>query len=790
MSEKKSEFIEVSTVSDSQYFGVFGNNVDRKISKTNLFAQIKNESFAPFIYPSIELLQAADLEADEDNPTYVRCEETEYRLYKITNLAPSGDDISLANGNTATFQVEYRDIGFVVGPATSVAGSLAIFTDTGGAQLDDLLVPTNAGKAFMQAADSASVSYPRKNADNTVSMLGASTYFDAIKQVSAVGYSGTIETASDASTLVQTATDEAVTPANLAALKASSTEVITGTNTVKYVTPETLQDKLEADGTLVIDNVAALASTPVVAGAVYYLKEYHAGTGAGGGWLVGVAGSTTYNNVTLFAGSGGYFRRISFGKFLNPLMAGARGDGSTNDRTAIASLFALVDEYKNFDFLNLDYFLGSISVHRNAIFEFVEKDGITIKGKPNFIVTTAFADPQEIKYESVLQFVDCSDLYVEAKANGQSGFNTTAPQPNGVIAVRLVSDVTDAENVYVDAEVEYGVQALRGDATWREAGYPSWRARLPADPYYKNIRFKARSGLSKYGATFNSVGDGVIGEIITKGTTRSYFVTGVTNHNINIVSEEQRHVTDVLIKAYDDDVRNISVKLVQRGSTSTEDAVAIEHENSAQGTTIESINLDINTDRATGNQLMLGSIDITTGLYRATTTTQTKNINVNWTGRLSTVDNSSIRIRSAQSITADLRINRYFEIYGQSTFGYTIQRGNSFAAMEKGGGSIRLLPDLATSSGFSALVNLRNTSDYTDVLAANRYSAIYLVEWYRLSGGTGAVVSSTLVSSTTVGAAPVITFSVADGALIIDTNRAEANSVLSAEMVIVGDRSC
>lgn len=123
MSEKKSEFIEVSTVSDSQYFGVFGNNVDRKISKTNLFSQIKDESFAPFIYPSIELLQAADLEADEDNPTYVRCEETEYRLYKITNLAAGVDDITLDNGNTATYQVEYR---YVIENIAALASTPAV----------------------------------------------------------------------------------------------------------------------------------------------------------------------------------------------------------------------------------------------------------------------------------------------------------------------------------------------------------------------------------------------------------------------------------------------------------------------------------------------------------------------------------------------------------------------------------------------------------------------------------------------------------------------------------------
>lgn len=377
MSKKKSEFIVVDTVSDSQYIPVFGDGADRAISKPNLFQQIKDESFSPFIYPTIELLQAADLEADEDNPTYVRCEETEYRLYKITNLAPGVDDISLANGNTATFQVEYRDIGFVIGPTTSVAGSLAVFTDTGGAQLDDLLVPTNAGKAFMQAADSGAVTFPRKNADNTLSMLGASTYFDAIKQSSAVGYSGTIETASDTSTLLQVATDEAITPSNLAALKAASAEVIAGTNQVKYVTPETLQDKLEADSTIIIENVAALASTPVVAGTVYYLKEYNANQGVGGGDLRGHSGSITPDNAVTFNGSGGYFRRINYVFDID--MAGGVGDGVTNNNDVFDRIQASGEKdcyipdgeyYTEAPFENLDnvnfYGIGRITTPTDA----------------------------------------------------------------------------------------------------------------------------------------------------------------------------------------------------------------------------------------------------------------------------------------------------------------------------------------------------------------------------------------------------------------------------------------
>jgi hypothetical protein len=83
-----------------------------------------------------------------------------------------------------------------------------------------------------------------------------------------------------------------------------------------------------------IENVAALALTPVVAGRTYYLKEYHAGTGKGGRDLVGVAGSTTYDNVLTFAGSGGYFESINASlTFLN--------SGGHPSRTAAQNLAAL-----------------------------------------------------------------------------------------------------------------------------------------------------------------------------------------------------------------------------------------------------------------------------------------------------------------------------------------------------------------------------------------------------------------------------------------------------------------
>lgn len=99
---KKSNFITDSEVPNGHYFDTFGNGVNRKISKENLFSQIQEESLQTYYYDSEDDLKAADLEADPDNPIYVRVAPA-WRLYRITSQAPVAPfDIALDNGATAT----------------------------------------------------------------------------------------------------------------------------------------------------------------------------------------------------------------------------------------------------------------------------------------------------------------------------------------------------------------------------------------------------------------------------------------------------------------------------------------------------------------------------------------------------------------------------------------------------------------------------------------------------------------------------------------------------------------
>lgn len=96
------------------------------------------------------------------------------------------------------------------------------------------------------------------------------------------------------------------------------------------VNGKTYKVKIEGEYPYVIHNVSELPSITAVAGRIYELKEYNAGTGVGGGPLVGVVGAITPNNVTTFAGTAGtYFKRLNY-DYISPQMGGCAGENVDN----------------------------------------------------------------------------------------------------------------------------------------------------------------------------------------------------------------------------------------------------------------------------------------------------------------------------------------------------------------------------------------------------------------------------------------------------------------------------
>lgn len=93
----------------------------------------------------------------------------------------------------------------------------------------------------------------------------------------------------------------------------------------------------------VIENFAALASTPVVAGKVYYLKEYNSGTGLGGGNLLAYTSTDTPDNGIIFAsGTAGIrLKRIDY-TFITPEMFGFETGLSANPTTNKACILLAI----------------------------------------------------------------------------------------------------------------------------------------------------------------------------------------------------------------------------------------------------------------------------------------------------------------------------------------------------------------------------------------------------------------------------------------------------------------
>lgn len=353
MSKKFSDFTVKDIVADSDYVNVTGSGVNRRVAWPDFLDNIYDRIVTPFIYPTIVSLQEAPLSADEDDPVYVRVEETEYRLYKITNIAPGASDIVLDNGNTATAQTEYRDIGFVVGPDISEIGALATYDNLTGTLLANGPLPSTVGVNFIEFPDSASDGYFRKKNDNTLELLTG----DQLKLNLSLD---NVDNTSDADKPISTAAQAAL---NLKAplLSPSLTGTPTAptaaadTNTTQIATTAFVQGEL----TDRIQSVATIADlkalTGVSAGSIYRVNNYAAGSDFGGSLFRSVSGSITGNDIDIIdsATASIYFKKID-GVTITSAGCVGDGDGLGAGTDSTAELQNAFDTYRTVRFESID----------------------------------------------------------------------------------------------------------------------------------------------------------------------------------------------------------------------------------------------------------------------------------------------------------------------------------------------------------------------------------------------------------------------------------------------------
>ena len=346
---KQSNFTQVTSVDEADNIPLFTGSENKRITYENMRNQLTDEIAVRFIYPTTAQLQQSNLEADEDEPNYVRCEETEYRLYKITALAAGVDDIVLDNGMTATYQEEYSKSGFVLGAASSTNNALALFDGTTGTQLKTGAVLSTIGGNLVSATSIAQVSYPRVDAANAVTMATPTTL----------------------KTDLNLPSNTAVSISNIEGDIATIEGDIVDINADLATTVQT------------VETWAAISTiTPNAAGQLFTLKQHTSG-GMGGGTLMAFIGSVTDDGGTQKNCLGGfYLKRINY-TFLTPQMFGSLGVISQlNQHIYIQAALDAVEASKGAVFLPAgDYVLGASILLPNYVTLFGTGDGSVINNQ-------------------------------------------------------------------------------------------------------------------------------------------------------------------------------------------------------------------------------------------------------------------------------------------------------------------------------------------------------------------------------------------------------------------------
>lgn len=126
-------------------------------------------------------------------------------------------------------------------------------------------------------------------------------------------------------------------------------------------------------------------------------------------------------------------------------------------------------------------------------------------------------------------------------------------------------------------------------------------------------------------------------QISNQDSVRSYFVYGVENHRVSVHSTNHNKFTDILIKRYGYDTKNIHVNYMAQNDTSSNASISIEHQNDTQDGLIEDVYITMNVEKSNVANPTLNFAQITdAGALAATTTSRTHNIHVRGTTNSST----------------------------------------------------------------------------------------------------------------------------------------------------------
>ncbi|WP_447801182.1 hypothetical protein [Pseudomonas kilonensis] len=460
---------------------------------------------------------------------------------------------------------------------------------------------------------------------------------------------------------------------------------------------------------------------------------------------------------------------------LDPWMYGAVGDDVANDLASIAKAVSRLGVIsKTIDFRNQSFYCGPITVNEAALFTITEKDNIRVEGMPKIRVDNQLGTSPALQYTSIFEVIDSNDPYIECHAISDSHDKSA---PRGPVAVNFKNVSKTVRGGRVVALCEKGLGAFQTRRI-KDAAIK----RDPLDPTWHGVTYEVEVVDCEYGVRLVASGDGYQGRIKSLRAGRSFFPVGVNNHICHIDSEAPELISDVLIKAYADNVENIVVFLNQRNADGAAWPVTIEHQNNTGDTSITNIQLYLNitgrvnsrvfvTGETTKEYVRVGSVFNSSGTLQTSTTCITDNIFIRGAPKSLGVV-TGIRDPILNLPTATTNPGRIFVDFidtQRTTNGFTIINGGIFKA--KAAGSLATNParvDLRDCypSGGTFFVETHLNANFADNTMANSLSRGDLILLAMDSAGAGSIIGTTSIYSHARGTAPTVTFSVVSGTLV------------------------
>lgn len=571
------------------------------------------------------------------------------------------------------------------------------------------------------------------------------------------------------STPKDTFTTSAATVANANPVIADSTGVfpdifLSGVYKVKLTDKNDVQtgfgetDPVGANETQNFDTVAALKLSRLSAGQLVQTIDYRS-TQRGGGapYLIKTTAQATTDG-DIIDGDGnhtlanGNVAILQTGGVIIPRQFGATANGIANDTAVLLSCIAHIKA--NGGTLRAEagdvFFLGTFADAGDDTRFDIDFDGFTFESNNCEFTAIASLDPGQAANtnQTVFRVIDASDVTFGDFKVTADAIDTTLTI--GVVAMHVRSEAASDQNLNLG-----NITGQKLVATLRASSSD------PVNFRYRRINAKKLfNNEGYYTVNFVNNGDDFKAHISSNNGVRSYFIYGVQGHDVKVYSTNHAKFTDVLIKRFGFDTKNINVLFDSTQDLSSDASISIEHQNDTDDGLIENVNIKVNVNKSNPANPTLNFVSLTNaGAIRATTESMTNNITVTGITNSSTptvigsdlAGKNKSRLKLAEGLLKGLRnYRRFIVIRGES-----VRLGIS----DDAGGMVMLFNT----------AELGNTPQWAKITvwgadAPSSSLAEYIIRqvWVLFSvasNGTVTVTASQVVDTFTAGAlGPTITF--------------------------------